>query len=120
ERPNRFIAYVEIDGRKEIAHVKNTGRCKEILLPSSEVFLQYSPSSKRKTDYSLIGAKKESKFINIDSQAPNHVVYEAILENKIEEIKNVSLLRKEVSYGSSRFDMYFEANHEKGFIEVKG
>ncbi len=120
ERPNRFVAFVEIGGKRTMVHVKNTGRCKELLVPGAEVYLQHAPSSKRKTDYSMISVKKGELFINIDSQAPNHVVYEAILSEKIHMFKKPDLLKKEVAYGTSRFDLYFESYPHKGFIEVKG
>lgn len=120
ERPNRFIAVVEISGKKETVHVKNTGRCKEILVPGADVYLEHAPSPNRKTDYSLISAEKGGTLINIDSQVPNHIVYEAILANKIEVFKNISLLKREVTYQSSRFDLYFESDNQSGFIEVKG
>lgn len=119
-RPNRFIAEVMINGKTKIAHVKNTGRCKEILLPGTPIYLQHVHSLTRKTQYSLISALKKDMLINIDSQAPNHVVYEAIMNQHIDELKGISLLKKEVSYKHSRFDLYFESQQEKGFIEVKG
>ena len=78
ERPNRFIAHVLVDGKEEIAHVKNTGRCKELLVPKALVYLEKSDNPKRKTKWSLISVKKRDRLINIDSQAPNKVVEEAI------------------------------------------
>ena len=119
-RPNRFIANVFIDGITETVHVKNTGRCNEILIKGASVLLEEFSNLKRKTRYSLVAAYKGNTLINIDSQAPNHVVYEAILQNKIEAFKDVSTLKKEVTFGKSRFDLYFEKNSTKGFIEVKG
>lgn len=120
KRPNRFIAHVLVDGREEIAHVKNTGRCKEILIEGARVILEVSENPNRKTAYSLIAAYKGDMLINIDSQVPNQVVYEAIKQNKIPPISNVKKLKKEVSYGNSRFDIYYEKENSKGFIEVKG
>ncbi len=120
ERPNRFVAFVEIGGIRTMVHVKNTGRCKELLVPGTEVYLQHSPSSKRKTDYSMVSVKKENLFINIDSQAPNQVVYEAIRSGKIHEFNKPDLIKKEVPFGTSRFDLYYESYPHRGFIEVKG
>lgn len=120
DRPNRFIANVLINGEKEKVHVKNTGRCKEILREGTTVFLEKSDNPNRKTRYSLISALKGNLLINIDSQVPNKVVYQSILNNEIEELKDVDLLKREVTYLNSRFDLYFEKGKEKGFIEVKG
>jgi len=120
ERPNRFIAIVDIEGKRNTVHVKNTGRCKEILIPGAEVFMQYNPSPNRKTNYSLISVKKGETIINIDSQVPNKVVYDAIISNKIEALHGLSLLKREVPYKASRFDLYFESHYKKGFVEVKG
>lgn len=119
-RPNRFIANVIIDGKPEKVHVKNTGRCKEILKEGTKVYLEKSNNPNRKTKYSLISAYKNDLLINIDSQVPNDVVYSNIILNKIEELMNVDLLKREVTYGNSRFDLYYEKGDDKGFIEVKG
>jgi sugar fermentation stimulation protein A len=123
ERPNRFIAHVLVDGKEEIAHVKNTGRCKELLVPKALVYLEKSDNPKRKTKWSLISVKKRDRLINIDSQAPNKVVEEAI-NSGIIKLTGISednfLLRREKNFGSSRFDFYFESDDRKGFIEVKG
>ena len=120
KRPNRFIAHVLVDGKEEIAHVRNTGRCREILIEGTRVILEVSDNPKRKTGYSLIAAYKGDMLINIDSQVPNQVVYEAINQNKIPLITNVKKLKREVTYGNSRFDIYFEKEDFRGFIEVKG
>lgn len=124
KRPNRFIAHVLVDHQLEIVHVKNTGRCKEILTEGTPVILEEALNKDRKTKYSLIAAYKGEVLININSQIPNAVVYEGILENKIEEFHNITMLKREVCYGNSRFDLYFESSCEdgikKGFIEVKG
>ncbi len=120
QRPNRFIAHVLIEGREEIVHVKNTGRCREILQKGTEVILEEATNKDRKTKYSLIAAYKGDVLINIDSQIPNAVVFESIKENMVKELLNVSKLNREVVYGNSRFDLYFEAGEKKGFIEVKG
>ena len=121
KRPNRFIAQVIINGKEETVHVKNTGRCKELLLPGAKVILEdCSNNPNRKTKYSLIAVWKENMLVNMDSQVPNKVVFDAINENKIENLKNLTHLKREVTFGNSRFDMYFESQNEKGFIEVKG
>lgn len=119
-RPNRFIANVIIDGKKEIAHVKNTGRCKEILIEGTKVFLEKSNNPNRKTKYSVISALKGDTLINIDSQVPNTVVYESINNGRIHNFKDITFLKREVKYNDSRFDLYFETKKRKGFIEIKG
>lgn len=130
-RPNRFIARVEIDGREETVHVRNTGRCREILLPGTTVFLEdvgrEDPEGNpvRKTRFSLVSAYKGERLINIDSQIPNKVVAEAIREQTIGFGLPVTKLKPETFYGESRFDFYFETKpvrepFHKGFIEVKG
>ncbi len=120
KRPNRFIAHVLLDGREEIVHVKNTGRCKEILIEGTKVVLEKSNNPNRKTSYSLIAGYKNEKLINIDSQAPNKVVFDSIKEGKIKYLTKVDYIKRETVYGNSRFDIYFEKNEIKGFIEVKG
>ena len=116
--PNRFIAYVEIDGKTEIAHVKNTGRCKELLLPGVKVILQRSDNPNRKTKYDLIAVYKDDRLINIDSQAPNHVFYEHLKSGKY--IDSITLIKPEAKYGGSRFDFFVEAGDRRIFIEAKG
>ncbi|MEJ6951604.1 DNA/RNA nuclease SfsA [Natronospora cellulosivora (SeqCode)] len=120
KRPNRFIAHVELNGQEEIVHVKNTGRCKEILQTGSTVFLEEASNKNRKTKYSLISAYKGDTLINIDSQVPNTVVYESLEQNKIIEIKEIETIKKEVTFGNSRFDIFFKNKKGEGFIEVKG
>lgn len=120
KRPNRFIAHVIIDGKEEIVHVKNTGRCREILQEGSVVILEESRNTQRKTKYGVIAGYKGNVLINIDSQVPNAVIYEGIQEEKVKEISEVTKLSREVVYGNSRFDLYFETNEQRGFIEVKG
>ena len=121
KRPNRFIAQVLIDGEEETVHVKNTGRCKELLQPGAKIILEdCSHNLNRKTKYSLIAVWKGDILVNMDSQVPNKVVFDAISENKIKGYENLDFLKREVTYGNSRFDMYFEKGDEKGFIEVKG
>lgn len=118
ERPNRFIAHIEINGKIEICHVKNTGRCKEILIPGITVFVQENNSPKRKTKFSLIGVVKDKRIINIDSQVPNKVVHEWILAGNLFE--DVTLIKPETTYKKSRFDFFIETKEKKIFIEVKG
>lgn len=118
-RPNRFIAMVDIDGKVETCHVKNTGRCKELLLPGAEVYLEKSGNPNRKTAYDLVGVKKGKVLINMDSQAPNQAVKEW-LEKEV-YFKNITYLKPECKYGNSRVDFYLEtAEERKIFIEVKG
>ena len=119
ERPNRFIALVEMEGKVEKCHVKNTGRCRELLLPGAAVYLEKSDNPNRKTAYDLIGVKKGELLINMDSQAPNKVVKEW-LEEEI-YFKDITLLKPEYRYGKSRIDFYLEtAEGRRIFIEVKG
>ena len=117
-RPNRFIAHVEIAGREEIVHVKNTGRCKELLLPGTTVYVQHFPEGKRKTKYDLIAVEKQNLLINMDSQAPNKVVQEWLVEQ--EPFGKITYLKPECKHGDSRFDFYLETEAKKMFIEVKG
>lgn len=117
-RPNRFIAHIEINGKIEICHVKNTGRCKELLIPNATVFVQENNNSKRKTKFSLIGVIKEDRMINMDSQVTNKVVHEWILEGNL--FDEVSSIKPEAKYNNSRFDFYIETRSKKAFIEVKG
>lgn len=120
KRLNRFIAEVIINDKLEKVHVKNTGRLKELLQPNVDVLLEESNNPNRKTKYSLIATRKENRWVNIDSQAPNVVAFEAIKKGKIHEIGTAQTVKKEVTFGSSRFDLYIEKEDEKGFIEVKG
>jgi sugar fermentation stimulation protein A len=119
-RPNRFISHVLVDGRDEVVHVKNTGRCREILQEGAAIILEEASNPNRKTKYSLIAAYKGDVLINIDSQVPNMVVYEAIKKEMLKEFHEITRLSREVTYGNSRFDLYFESGEQKGFIEVKG
>lgn len=118
ERPNRFIAYVNIAGRKETVHVKNTGRCRELLVPGATVYVQESDNPNRKTKWDLIGVKKGNRMINMDSQITNAVVKEWIEKGNL--FANSSLIKPETTYGQSRFDLYVEEGERKAFIEVKG
>ena len=118
DRPNRFIANIEIDGRKEICHVKNTGRCKELLIPGVTIFVQEFDNTSRKTRYDLIGILKGDRFVNIDSQVPNKVFAEWISKGNL--FKDITLLKPEAKFKTSRFDFYIETINEKIFIEIKG
>lgn len=121
-RPNRFIAYCLLDGKQVIAHVRNTGRCREILIPGTTVYLEPSRNLERKTSYSLVGAEKGETLINIDSTAPNKIVFEALSNKKIvlPDLDNVFFLKKETIYNNSRFDFYLENEATRALIEVKG
>ena len=116
ERLNRFIALVEVDGRVERCHVKNTGRCKELFISDRTVYLAVSDNPNRKTKYDLITVDKEGVFVNVDSQAPNTV----FLEWAKEHIPKLSYIKGEVANGDSRFDFYYEAGGRKVYAEVKG
>ncbi len=120
ERPNRFIARVLINDKVETVHVKNTGRCREILTPGAKVILEKAGHEGRKTPFSLIAAYKGETIINIDSQAPNQVVYEALNQGLLPQFGKLTWVVKEVRFGNSRFDLYYENESERGFIEVKG
>lgn len=117
-RPNRFIANVKIDGEIYKCHVKNTGRCRELLVPGCEVWLEHCKSENRKTEYSLITVNKNGKLINMDSQAPNNAAEEWIKGGGL--IPDIQLLKREQKWGDSRFDFYFETENEKAYAEVKG
>ena len=117
-RPNRFIAHIEVDGREEVCHVKNTGRCRELLTDRATIYVEHHDNPNRKTKYSLIAVEKGDLLINMDSQAPNKVVGEWLFEK--EPFGKVKLLKPECTYGSSRFDFYLETETDKIFIEVKG
>lgn len=121
-RPNRFIATVELEGKTEIVHVKNTGRCKELLLPNAKVFLEKSGKEGRKTLYDLIAVEKQignqSLLINMDSQAPNRLVREWLMKSG--RFSPSALVRSEVVYERSRLDFCVEENGKKAYIEVKG
>ena len=119
-RVNRFTAFVELNGQEEMVHVKNTGRCKELLLEGARVFLEEADKEGRKTKYSLISVYKGDVLVNMDSQAPNQMAAEALAEGKIKEIGEVEFLKREVKYENSRFDLYYQKGNQKGFIEVKG
>lgn len=117
-RPNRFVARVEAEGEELICHVKNTGRCRELLVPEATVWLEESPNPNRKTKYDLIAVEKGTRLINMDAQAPNQVFGEWARAGGFRE--GLTLLRSEKTYGSSRFDFYWESSEKRGFVEVKG
>ena len=116
-RPNRFIAHIEINGKLEICHVKNTGRCKELLTPGAKVWCQQFDSVSRKTKYDLICVQKGDILINMDSQAPNAAAKEWLLSGGLGEIEN---LKAEYTHGDSRFDFSFIKDGKLCFLEVKG
>lgn len=122
KRPNRFIAHCMLDGEEVIAHVKNTGRCLELLIEGATVYLEPSDNPNRKTKFSLISVQKGERLVNIDSQVPNKMVYEALKSGAmvLPLDGEITHLKAEQTYNQSRFDFYFETEKEKGFIEVKG
>lgn len=117
-RPNRFIAHVELDGQTAVCHVKNTGRCRELLVPDARVYLEESDNPARKTRYDLVAVEKGDRLINMDAQAPNRIFAEWIRGGGF--ASGLRLLRPETTYGNSRFDFYWESSEERGFVEVKG
>lgn len=129
-RPNRFIAKVLLDGEELTVHVKNTGRCKELLIPGCTVYLEKSSNPARKTAYDLVAVEKSVgrrfpdatgapyRLINMDSQAPNKLFEEWARAGHF--VPGLTLLRPETTWGHSRFDFYWEAGERKGFVEVKG
>lgn len=116
-RPNRFIAHVQIDGETQIVHVKNTGRCRELLPAGAEVWCQRSDNPSRKTKYDLITVRKGSRLINMDSQAPNIAAKEWLLSGGLGKAENV---KAETTHGDSRFDFSFTLEGKPCFLEVKG
>lgn len=118
ERPNRFIARCLIGGEETTVHVKNTGRCRELLITGAEVYLEKSNNPNRKTQFDLIAVKKGKNLINMDSQCPNIAAKEWLEDGHW--IKNPTLVKPESRYGNSRIDFYLENKSEKAFVEVKG
>ena len=116
-RPNRFIAHIEINGKEEICHVKNTGRCRELLPAGAKVWCLDAASPARKTRYDLICVEKGSRLINMDSQAPNAAVKEFLEQGGLGQIQD---LRPETKHGASRFDFSFTKDGKQCFLEVKG
>jgi sugar fermentation stimulation protein A len=121
-RPNRFIAYCEVDGKTETVHVKNTGRCRELLVHGATVYLSVSDNPERKTKFDLVAVEKETPrgiiMINMDSQAPNAAAHEWIESGGI--FGKGATVRREVTYGKSRFDLYVEQGDRRAFVEIKG
>ena len=116
-RPNRFIAHVQIDGQTEVVHVKNTGRCRELLVPGGTVWCQRAKNPNRKTKFDLIAVRKGDRLINMDSQAPNRAAGEWLKNGGLGEITD---LRAEVKHGDSRYDFSFLKDGKRCFLEVKG
>ena len=117
-RPNRFIAHVDLEGRTEVCHVKNTGRCRELLAPGAAVWLEQSANPARKTRYDLVAVEKGPLLINMDAQAPNKVFYEWTAAGHF--LPDLTAIRPEFSWEDSRFDFLLEDGRGKIFVEVKG
>lgn len=121
-RPNRFVAHVETERGVQVCHVKNTGRCRELLVPGARVWLEESGNPARKTRYDLVSVEKQTAAgpicINMDSQAPNRVFGEWAAAGGFRP--DLTLLRPETSFGASRFDYYWENAGKRGFVEIKG
>lgn len=125
KRLNRFVAIVELEGREELVHVPNTGRCREIFIPGATVLVELRESKTRKFPYELIMAYKGDRLISIDSQAPNRIVEEAARNKRLEGLSGYDYIKREVSYRSSRFDIFLKKDEKSDiedscFIEVKG
>ena len=120
ERPNRFVAHVLLEGQAEktVCHVKNTGRCRELLVPGTAVYVQRAANPERKTGYDLICAVKNGNLVNMDSQAPNEAAAEWLAKGNL--FSKGAKIRREVRHGGSRFDLYIEDGERKAFMEVKG
>lgn len=118
ERPNRFVAKVDLGGSVETVHVKNTGRCRELLVKGAKIYLEKSNNRERATAYDLVAVEKGCRVINMDSQAPNKAVEEWVKSGGL--FSDVVLVKPETKFGNSRFDFYVETGTEKIFIEVKG
>lgn len=118
DRPNRFIAHVELNGKLEVCHVKNTGRCRELLIPGCRVYVQHQSSPTRKTAYDLIAVEKGERLLNMDANAPNRVFNEYVRAGRF--LRGWSVIRPETTHGDSRFDFYLESPGHRLFAEVKG
>ena len=118
DRPNRFIAHVELNGRLEVCHVKNTGRCRELLIPGCRVYVQHQPSPTRKTAYDLIAVENGERLLNMDANAPNRIFGEYVRAGRF--LRGWSVIRPETTHGDSRFDFYLESPGHRLFAEVKG
>lgn len=121
-RPNRFIAYCQVNGKEEVVHVKNTGRCRELLIPGTEVWLEPAADPNRKTKWSLVAVNKGGRLINIDSQAPNQIAWEAFQSGKLQipGYEHPLEVRREVKFGESRLDFCLEGGFGLAYGEVKG
>lgn len=121
-RPNRFQAYVNLNGEELMVHVPNTGRCREILLTGSTVLLREEKNPLRKTAYDLIAGYKEGRLINIDSQIPNRVVEEALKSKRIAKLADYNIIEREKTFGNSRFDFKLtnSLSRDQYYLEVKG
>lgn len=119
-RPNRFIAEVEVDGAIEIAHVPNTGRCRELLVEDAVVYLAVSNNPKRKTRFTLHFVENKNKLVSLYSQEANRIVYEAIEDGKIKELSGYSTIQREKTIDNSRIDVYLANENEECYVEVKG
>lgn len=119
-RPNRFIAEVEVDGKMEIAHVPNTGRCRELLVEDAVVWLKPSDNPNRKTKFSLHFVENKNVLVSLYSQQANSIVYDAIIDGKIKELVDYSVHQREKSVDNSRIDIYLENENEQCYVEVKG
>lgn len=117
-RPNRFVALCELAGQEVVCHVKNTGRCRELLVPNCFVYLEESGNPQRKTKYDLVAVEKNGALFNIDAQAPNKVFGEWLEKGVL--FDDISLIRPETCFKSSRFDFYVEHGVQSAFLEVKG
>lgn len=118
KRPNRFIAEVLLDDEIAVCHVKNTGRCRELLVPGATVYLNEAASAKRKTKFDLIAVEKQGLLINMDAQAPNQVFREYVEQGEF--LPNIIYVRPEYRLGDSRFDFYIEQGDNRHLVEVKG
>lgn len=118
ERPNRFIAHCTVDGMLETVHVKNTGRCRELLVPGATVYLEKSSNPNRKTAYDLVTVETPFGLVNMDAAAPNQVAGELLRAGAI--LSSPTLVQPEVRFGASRLDFYAENDRQRLFVEVKG
>ena len=119
-RPNRFIAEVEVDGNLEIAHVPNTGRCKELLVDDAVVWLKPSDNPNRKTKFSLHFVENKGVLVSLYSQQANSIVYDAIINGKIKELSGYDYHQREKTVDDSRIDIYLANENEECYVEVKG
>lgn len=117
-RPNRFVALVNLDGEEQYCHVKNTGRCRELLIPGARVLLEEADAPGRKTRFDLVQVYKGDRLVNMDSQMPNYLVKEWLENGGL--FSDLSVLKMEQKFGTSRFDLYAEHGGKKAYLEVKG